>query len=258
MSKLIKLQSSDGDVIAVPQKCAKMSHTIKDMLDTIAYSEFDQENEIPLPNVSTSSLKKIVEWMIQWQDQPQPSSEEIKDKLAETIDAWNEDFLKMDLNELYDLVSVTLLFLSIFSNFEILIRSPPPTTWTSRDCCGSQHARSPTWSKASRPTRSAKCSTSRTTGPRWSWSRCRRKISGARRSKVEAKLTDINGAGGQFKFYSILFNIFQSKMWTSLKAQIKRHFIRFFSFVCLMGFWNRFYGTWNDEIIITITIINSH
>lgn len=68
-------------------------------------SDFDENTEVPLPNVSTLSLKKVILWMEKWKDTEQPTAEQIKDKLAETIDAWNEDFLKMELQELYDLVS---------------------------------------------------------------------------------------------------------------------------------------------------------
>lgn len=45
--------------------------------------------------------------MTRWQDEPQPSSEEIKDKLADKIDAWDEDFLKMDLIDLYSLITAS-------------------------------------------------------------------------------------------------------------------------------------------------------
>lgn len=79
-------------------------HQIKDLLDSLGFS-FNETTEVPLPNVSTSSLKKVITWMEKWKDTEQPSSEEIKDKLAETIDSWNEDFLKMELHDLYDLVS---------------------------------------------------------------------------------------------------------------------------------------------------------
>lgn len=69
---------------------------------------FDENTEVPMTNVSTSSLKKVIEYMDHYQDIPQPSAEEIKDKLAETICTWDEEFLKMPLYELYDLVKNSL------------------------------------------------------------------------------------------------------------------------------------------------------
>lgn len=98
------------------------------MLETIE-TEVDDGIEIPLPNVSTQSLNKIVEWTTHWKDEPQPTAEDIKDKLADTIPAWDEDFLKMKLDELYDLVSSQLppFFTSALCN-DSLFRSPLPTT----------------------------------------------------------------------------------------------------------------------------------
>lgn len=71
------------------------------MLDNIDYEE---SIEVPVLNVSYETLKRVVAWMEKWKTESQPSPEEIKDKLADTIDAWDQDFLKMELTELYDLV----------------------------------------------------------------------------------------------------------------------------------------------------------
>lgn len=100
--KIIKLKSSDGQIFEATLKSATMSHTIKDMLEAC----LDETTEIPLPNVTSATLKRVVEWTEHWKDSPQPTCEEIKDKLAEKIDMWDENFLrKMELTELYDLVS---------------------------------------------------------------------------------------------------------------------------------------------------------
>lgn len=67
--------------------------------------DFNDNIEVPLANVSTATLKKILEWTDKWRFTTQPSADDIKDKLAESIDPWNEEYLKMELHELYDLVS---------------------------------------------------------------------------------------------------------------------------------------------------------
>lgn len=127
MSGLLKLRSSNGDVMETSVKCARMSHTvsnqkrgkkitnhhdwvfefhqIKDLIESLGLDTSANQEVVPLPNVSTNSLKKVIEYIEHYQDTPQPSSEEIKDKLAETICSWDEDFLRMPLEELYDLVS---------------------------------------------------------------------------------------------------------------------------------------------------------
>lgn len=102
------MRPADGEIIEVPLKSALLSGTIKDMLETIGHGvELDEGTEVPVQNVSAKTLKKIVEWANKWCDSPQPTSDEIKDKLADTIDSWDETFLKMDLKDLYDLVSLT-------------------------------------------------------------------------------------------------------------------------------------------------------
>lgn len=107
--KVIKLKPADGEIIEVPASAALMSHTIKDMLDIIG-SDLDDVPEIPVQNVSTKTLKKVIEWCEKWKDTPQPGNDEIKDKLAETIDSWDETYLKMEIRDLYDLVSYLILF----------------------------------------------------------------------------------------------------------------------------------------------------
>lgn len=73
------------------------------MLESIG-DDFDESTEVPLENVSSDTLKKIVTWIEHSANIPQPTSEEIKEKTADIIDSWDEDFLKMELSELYALV----------------------------------------------------------------------------------------------------------------------------------------------------------
>ena len=57
----IKLQSSDGQVFPVDVLIAKQSVTIKTMLQDLVMDEEDEE-EVPLPNVSSAILKKVIQW----------------------------------------------------------------------------------------------------------------------------------------------------------------------------------------------------
>lgn len=102
----VLLKSMENDIVETTMKCALLSYTIKDMLEAIG-SDADAEKclEVPVDTVSTKTLQQIVKWIDKWQDEPQPSCEEIKDKLADKIDPWDEDFLQMDLIDLYNLVS---------------------------------------------------------------------------------------------------------------------------------------------------------
>lgn len=102
-NKYIKLKSSENEIIETSMQCALLSHTIKEMLENIG-QDFDESTEVPLSMVDSKTLRKIIEWMEHWKDDPQPSAEEIKDKLADNINEWNEEYLKMELQDLYDLV----------------------------------------------------------------------------------------------------------------------------------------------------------
>lgn len=102
-STKVKLVTMENESVETTLKCAKMSTLIQEMCDNLK-CEGDML-EIPVANVSTKTLKKIVEWMEKWQDTPQPSLEETKYKVEETIDPWNEEYLSIDLNDLYALVS---------------------------------------------------------------------------------------------------------------------------------------------------------
>lgn len=99
----VTLVSHEGERVETNVKAVKLSLTMKYMLDTIGTTSKD--TEIPLNEVKTETLKKIVEWLEHSVDIPQPSAEEIKEKIVESIPQWDQDFLEMPLAELYDLVS---------------------------------------------------------------------------------------------------------------------------------------------------------
>lgn len=78
------------------------------MMDTLGESDI---TEIPLMQVDSIALEKILRWTQKWKDTPQPTLEEIKNKTADSIDSWDEDFLNnMSLNDLYELVKNTFNF----------------------------------------------------------------------------------------------------------------------------------------------------
>lgn len=62
----IKLRSSDGEVFRVPTDAAKMSNTIKNMLDDLGCFDCSSQNEaeaIPLSRVHSYVLEKVISWM---------------------------------------------------------------------------------------------------------------------------------------------------------------------------------------------------
>lgn len=121
-SNRIHLKSMENDIIEISMEAALMSITIKDMFYAVEIDSEAQDGlEIPIETVSTKTLKKAVEWMTKWQDTPQPSSKEIHDKVAKTIDDWDKEFLEMELLDLYELVSFKFCLRKTFELKENII-----------------------------------------------------------------------------------------------------------------------------------------
>lgn len=107
--RIVKLKPFEGEAIEVSLESALMSLTIKDMFHALDVdSDSEDEAEVPLPNIAAKTLVKIVEWCETKKNTRQPTSEEIKDKIEETIDPWDEDFVKMELTDLYLIVSISI------------------------------------------------------------------------------------------------------------------------------------------------------
>ena len=109
----IKLRSSDGEIIEVDIGVAKMSGTIKAMMENLGIDEDeDVEEELPLLKVDSAILKKVLEWAARHKDDPQPTPEEeelmrsyepeIRARLLTT--EWDRRFLQVDQPTLFDLI----------------------------------------------------------------------------------------------------------------------------------------------------------
>ena len=97
----VKLQSSDGEAFEVEREVAVMSLTVKNMLDDIG----ETDAPIPLPNVTSKILQKVIEYCKYHKDHPTPVSEEKKDeKRTDDILPWDKDFCKVDQATLFELI----------------------------------------------------------------------------------------------------------------------------------------------------------
>ena len=80
----IKLQSSDGEIFDIKVQIAKCSGTIKTMLKGLGFD--DQEDElIPLPNVNSAILHKVLQWAAYHKDDP-ASADDDENKEKRTND----------------------------------------------------------------------------------------------------------------------------------------------------------------------------
>ena len=55
----IDLQSSDGEIFPVDLEVAKVSHTLRNMLENLGIEE-GTEDIVPLPKVNAKTLKKVI------------------------------------------------------------------------------------------------------------------------------------------------------------------------------------------------------
>lgn len=99
----VTLQSQDGTEFKVEIKVAQMSETIKNLIE-----DAGTEHPIPLPNVSASILKKVVEYCKYHVDNPTVVSDEKKDdKRTDNISEWDLEFCaskNLDQPTLFELI----------------------------------------------------------------------------------------------------------------------------------------------------------
>ena len=90
----IKLKSNDDVVYDVDVRVAERSQTIKTMLEDLGMD--DCEDPVPLPNVSSAILKKVIEWATHHKDDP-PSIDDdhSTEKRTDDISEWDTEFLKV-------------------------------------------------------------------------------------------------------------------------------------------------------------------
>jgi S-phase kinase-associated protein 1 len=99
----VKLQASDNTegFIEVEENVAKMSQTISNMLEDLGNSDLP----VPLHNVSTKILTKVVEYCKYHVENPetQPSDSQT-DKTSLDITPWDKNFCEMDQETLFELI----------------------------------------------------------------------------------------------------------------------------------------------------------
>ncbi|CAL8099111.1 unnamed protein product [Orchesella dallaii] len=105
MPKVI-LESSDHETFTVEVEIAKMSTTIKTMLEDLGVNSVEgNEEKIPLPNVRGEILKLVIQWAQQHRDDPPlPEDDDSREKRTDDITQWDQDFLKVEQAILFDLI----------------------------------------------------------------------------------------------------------------------------------------------------------
>ncbi|CAL9042681.1 unnamed protein product [Musa banksii] len=103
MAKTIMLKSSDGEVFEVDEAVAMESQTIKHMIEDDC-----AENGIPLPNVTSAILAKVIEYCRKHVEASaaaaSKSSDDGSKPTDEEIKSWDAEFVKVDQATLFDLI----------------------------------------------------------------------------------------------------------------------------------------------------------
>ncbi|KAI8818259.1 putative negative regulator sulfur controller-3 [Fimicolochytrium jonesii] len=100
------LEASDNQQFTIEKVVAERSVLLKNMLEDVG----DASEPIPLPNVSSSILKRVIDYCTHHKDDPVAATEDDKDafessrKKPEDIDEWDANFIKGTNDELFDII----------------------------------------------------------------------------------------------------------------------------------------------------------
>lgn len=102
--RLVHLVSQEGEQFEVSLDVVKMSELVKIMFDT-EQSE-DEVQEMPLPNVKTSILSKVIEFLTHYKGEPMTEIERPlkSSNMNEVVQEWYADFVNVDQETLFELI----------------------------------------------------------------------------------------------------------------------------------------------------------
>ncbi|CAI0435124.1 unnamed protein product [Linum tenue] len=95
----ITLKSSDGETFEVDEAVALESQTIKHMIEDDC-----ADNGIPLPNVTSKILSKVIEYCKKHVEAAASKTEERPTSADDDLKTWDADFVKVDQATLFDLI----------------------------------------------------------------------------------------------------------------------------------------------------------
>ncbi|CAI9104796.1 OLC1v1003558C1 [Oldenlandia corymbosa var. corymbosa] len=98
-SKNIVLKSSDGETFEVEEAVALESQTIKHMIEDNC-----ADNSIPLPNVTSKILAKVIEYCKRHVDAAKAAEGTAEKTSDEDLKSFDADFVKVDQGTLFDLI----------------------------------------------------------------------------------------------------------------------------------------------------------
>ncbi|KAI9672213.1 MAG: hypothetical protein M1831_002027 [Alyxoria varia] len=101
----VTLVSNDEKKITCPRKVIERSTLIKDMLEDFG-TEGTPDQDIPVPNVNSTVLEKILEWCEHHQnDKPASENEDSDTRRKSTeIEEWDAKYMQVDQEMLFEII----------------------------------------------------------------------------------------------------------------------------------------------------------
>lgn len=102
----VKLVSKDGDTFPVRLEVAKMSELVKSMMEDDNDAEEGDPIEIPLPNVKSQVLSKVIEFCEHHLSEPMTEIEKPlkSQQMADVVQKWYADFVDLEQVLLFELI----------------------------------------------------------------------------------------------------------------------------------------------------------
>ncbi len=99
--KIITLVSSDGDKVQISEKAARRSQLIKGIID-----DYPDDPEVPLHNVKSDILQKIVLYLENYKDtEPKEIEKPLPtNNFNECVEAWDYQFIDLELDVIFQII----------------------------------------------------------------------------------------------------------------------------------------------------------
>uniref|UniRef100_A0A131YQ82 S-phase kinase-associated protein 1 n=1 Tax=Rhipicephalus appendiculatus TaxID=34631 RepID=A0A131YQ82_RHIAP len=104
-SNTMKLQSSEGHVFEVDLQTAMVSGTLRTMMEDIGKLNTDDDEVVPLVNVNTATLKKVLQWATYHKDDWFLLAEDDAAIGArQPLSSWDSEFFNVDQATLFQII----------------------------------------------------------------------------------------------------------------------------------------------------------
>ncbi|XP_063902277.1 uncharacterized protein LOC135121938 isoform X2 [Zophobas morio] len=101
-TKTIGLKSCEGEIFTVSFRVATMSNTIKNMIEDLNLEDGIIE-EVPLKNISSHTLKKIIEYC-EYHVDDDPDDQDWEFSTPTTVSDWDSKLIGTDQEEIFALI----------------------------------------------------------------------------------------------------------------------------------------------------------